>query len=620
MQAVGFLLWMAPHLSCSQARLDDAAYVRNEYHKIERMIPMRDGVRLFTAIYIPNGDAGPYPFLMERTPYSCTPYGEASLRRTLGPNPDLMREKYIFVYQDVRGRFRSEGQFEEMTPAVADNPNHSGVDESTDTYDSIEWLLKRIGNNNGRVGLYGISYPGFYASAALPNAHPAIRAVSPQAPMSDEFIGDDANHHGAFFLMDNFEFTDYFDATRADSGKSYKNLFPLGYRDAYAFYLGLGPLKNSNGPKYFDDKAKIWNEYLEHDRYDSYWQARNIRPHLRKIKAAVLIVGGWFDAEDLFGSLHTYEAIEEQNPQNDCRLVMGPWTHGAWARAQWSQFGTYRFGENVNRRFHQDMETPFFNYYLKDKAEFALPEATIFETGSNQWKSYPRWPPPGVRATPWFFQDQRGLDERPPNIGLAFDEFPSDPSHPVPYSDGVFTQRNDLYMIEDQRFASGRPDVLSFESRPLAGELVVDGRVKADIFLSSTGTDADIVVKLIDVLAGEDSLAGPENARPLPAGYQRLVRAEVFRAKFRKSYEHPEALVPGQVSEIRFELNDIAHRFRKGHRILVQVQASWFPLVDRNPQRFLHIPDARPEDFQKAQVRIYRDRAHPSAIYLPILP
>ncbi len=581
------------------------------------MVPMRDGTRLFTAIYIPT-QPGRFPILMERTPYSCSPYGESNFPSRLGPNSKLLREPYIFVYQDVRGRYRSEGQFEEMTPAIDDKKGKQ-TDESSDTYDTIDWLLKSIENNNGSVGIYGISYPGFYASASLPNAHPALKAVSPQAPVTDEFIGDDAYHNGAFFLMDNFDFTTYFEGERIDSGRRYKAIFELNFADAYEYFLHLGPIKNTNNKNLFNHKSKIWDEYLSHDVYDNYWKARNIRTHLKDVKPAVLVVGGWFDAEDMFGALHTYQAIENQTTANNSRLLMGPWTHGAWAAPQWTKFGTYEFGENVNKYFEQ-VETDFFNFYLKNKSAVTLAEATIFETGTNQWKTYPTWPPRNLKKTNFYFSSNGGLSTAAPKDISGADEYQSDPSNPVPYTNGKFNSRNNEYLVEDQRFAAARPDVLVYQTDTLLSDLLVTGRIRANLYLSTSGTDVDIIVKIIDVqpeiASGMDKQAG-QNAK---GGFQRLVRAEVFRGKFRNSYEKPEPFKPGEIDNISFELNDIAHKFKRGHRIMVQIQSSWFPLVDRNPQTFVNIPTAEESDFQKARVRIFRQKANPSSIELPVQP
>ena len=611
------LTLVLPLFSCAQDR--SAAgndFVKENYDKQEVYIPMRDGKKLYTAIYSPKDHTHPYPFLMERTPYSAGPYGDSLYRRSLGPNQDLLHEKYIFVYQDVRGRYMSEGEFQEMTPHKEGKKSKQETDESSDTWDTVDWLLKNIKNNNGRVGIWGISYPGFYASASLPDAHPAIRAVSPQAPVTDEFIGDDANHNGAFFLLDNFGFDNFFDVPRPQPVKDYgRNIFRADTKgDAYRFFLDLGPIKNTNNPEYFSNQGKIWNEYLGHSTYDDYWKARNIRTHLKNIRPAVLVVGGWFDAEDMFGALRTYEAIEQQSPKNNNHIIMGPWTHGAWGSATWNKFGILDFGQNVNDYYHT-IETKFFNFFLKDKDTLSLPEATVFETGTNQWKTYSTWPPAEARPVKFFLQPKNGLSPQPPAASPVFDEYTSDPAHPVPYIDGIHGGRDNQYTVTDQRFAAERPDVLVYQSEPLAEPMTVTGRLKADIFLSSTGTDADVVVKLIDVLPAVEE----GDTRVLPAGYQRLVRAEVFRCKFRHSFEKPEPLTPGQVTEVAFDINEIAHTFKKGHRLMVQVQSSWFPLVDRNPQTFVNIPTCTEKDFQKANIRIYHDAGHPSGIILPVL-
>ncbi|MDO6431172.1 CocE/NonD family hydrolase [Flavitalea sp. BT771] len=583
-------------------------YVKDNYTKREVYIPMRDGTRLFTSIYIPKDDrGGPFPFLMERTPYSVGPYGDSAYRGGLGPNAALSREPFIFVYQDVRGRYMSEGNFEEMTPhKESKKAGDKQTDESSDTWDTVDWLLKNIRNNNGRVGMWGISYPGFYASAALPDAHPAIKAVSPQAPVTDEFIGDDANHNGAFFLLDNFDFDNFFDVKRPGPVKDYgSNIFRADISDAYEFFLHLGPLKNTNKPAYFNHQGKIWNEYLLHSTYDDYWRARNIRTHLKNIRPAVLVVGGWFDAEDMFGALRTYEAIERQSPQNSNYIVMGPWTHGGWAGGVWDRYGILEFGQNVNEYYHQ-LETAFFNHYLKDSVSPALAEATVFETGVNQWKHYDTWPPKQARPMKFHLRAEGKLspEGKAAPDAAAYDEYVSDPSHPVPYVEGVRGGRDNLYIVADQRFAAQRPDVLTYSSDTLPHDLNVTGRLKADIFLSSTGTDADLVVKVIDVL---------------PDGYQRLVRGDVFRCKFRNSFEQPEPLTPGKVTEVVFDLNEIAHTFRQGHRLMVQIQSSWFPLVDMNPQTFVNIPTCGPGDFRKATIRVYHDPAHLSHVVLPTL-
>lgn len=563
------------------------------------MIPMRDGVKLFTAIYLPADSSENYPVLMQRTPYSCAPYGEQNQRSGLGPNKFFDGEKYIYVYQDVRGRYMSEGDFQEMTPAIDNKQTDKDVDESSDTYDTVDWLLKNIHNNNGRVGIYGISYPGFYATASLPNAHPAIKAVSPQAPVTDEFEGDDAYHRGAFYVLDNFSFMNFFDHPRPQPLKQYPPVATnIRINDAYDFYLKTGALKNLD-QQYFKGQSKIWNEYLQHATNDDYWQARNIRKHLYNIKPATLVVGGWFDAEDLFGAINTYQAIEQQNKGNDNRFVMGPWTHGAWESNNWDHFGTYDFSSNTSAYFQQ-IEFDFFNHYLKDKGDYKTSEATMFFTGSNEWKSFDEWPPKSVRAGKWSLNanHELSLDKPKPS---GFDEYVSDPSGPVPYINQKSGDRVNEYMCADQSFASKRNDVLYYQSTELKNDLTICGPVTANLFVSTSSTDADFVVKVIDVMPDSNHT-------------QRLVRAEVLRGKFRNSFEKPEPFVPYQVTPVKLVLNDLAHTFLKGHRIMIQVQSSWFPLVDRNPQQFMDIPSANDSDFKKATIRIYHDAEHPSSI------
>ena len=598
----------------------ESSYVKENYTKIDTTIAMRDGVKLYTVIYVPKDQSQKYPFLMERTPYSVAPYGENNYKRRLGPNNDLMHEKYIFVYQDVRGRYMSEGHNLEVTPYIANKKSKKDVDESSDTYDTVDWLLKNIKNNNGRVGLYGISYPGFYATASLPGAHPAIKAVSPQAPVTDEFIGDDANHNGAYFLLDNFDFMNYFGKERNGPTEDYgSSMFDAKTNDVYHFFLDLEPLSKTQSSQYFNHRSYIWNEYLAHDTYDNYWQKRNIRPHLKNITIPTMIVGGWFDAEDLFGSLHTYEAIEKQSPDNKNYLVMGPWTHGAWARNQWTHFGTYDFGTNVNEYFQDSLQTKFFNYFLKDKGSFDASEATVYETGTNKWRHFTQWPPADVNQKNFYFSSNKTLSEKKENAAKDFDEYVSDPSNPVPYTGVVAGRRNNEYMVEDERFAANRKDVLVYESPVLENDVTIAGHILADLFVSISTTDADFIVKLIDVVPANEINESNPKADTVTGDFERMVRAEVMRGKFRNSYEKPEPFVPGKISEVKINLNDVCHTFKKGHRIMVQVQSSWFPLVDINPQKFMRIPDAKESDFQKSTIHIYHDKEHASKIVLPVL-
>ncbi len=614
---LALVLFLSIHITAQEK---DTYRIKDHYNKTDTVIAMRDGIKLYTVIYSPKNDSLQYPILMERTPYSAAPYGSNNYNPEPAPNGDLLKEGYILVVQDVRGRYMSEGKNLEVTPYIVDKKNNKDVDESSDTYDTIDWLLKNIKNNNGRVGLYGISYPGFYATACLPGAHPAIKAVSPQAPVTDEFIGDDANHNGAFFLLDNFDFMNYFGKESDVPVKNYGSvLFNTKARDMYQFFLKMGTIKNTNGKNYFNNHSRIWNEYIEHDTYDAYWKARNIRQHLKNINIPVLVVGGWFDAEDLFGALHTYEAIEKQSPENTNRIVMGPWTHGAWGSDSWTKFGTLSFGSNTSKYFQDSLETSFFNFYLKDKGNFNAAEATMFETGSNQWKNYATWPPVNSKKTTYYFAAGGNLSLQKPADKKSFSEYISDPNKPVPYTNGIFGRRNNEYMVEDQRFAATRPDVLVFETDVLEDDITLAGRITADLLVSTTGTDADFIVKLIDVLP--DSAVTPKDAPrgTVMANMQRLVRAEVMRGKFRNSFEKPAPFTPGKTEKVKFDLNFVAHLFNKGIKILVQVKSCWFHLVDRNPQQFMTIPQATEKDYKKTTIKIYHDAVNASSIVLPIL-
>ncbi|MCF0056859.1 CocE/NonD family hydrolase [Dyadobacter sp. CY356] len=615
------LFFSIPLLSNAQnAAMPDTGWVRKNYQKTEQFIEMRDGVKLYTAIYTPRDQDEKYPILMQRTPYSCRPYGVNNYRPRIGPNGVLMKEKYIFVYQDARGRYKSEGNFREMTPAIDNKKTNKDVDESSDTYDTIEWLLKNTASN-GKVGIYGISFPGYYSSAALPDAHPALKAVSPQAPMSDEFIGDDCNHNGAFFLMDNFGFYSHFDGPKSTNGESYKPFFNADFSDAYQYFLDFGPLKKTNTNAYFSDPNSVWRQVISHDTYDEFWQSRNIKKHLNNIKPAVMVVGGWFDAEDLYGALKTYSAIEKQSPNNNTRLVMGPWTHGGWASPSWKSFADYQFGADLNQYYQNEIETKFFNFYLKDKGEFNQAEVTVFETGSNQWRNYDVWPPKNSQPETFYFQSKGKLSAEKPKVAKAVTEYISDPAKPVPYTNEISGDRNNKYMAEDQRFASRRPDVIYFQTDSLTSDLTLTGEITANLFVSITGTDADFVVKVIDVWP--DSLpAQVQRGQPKPmdmSGYQQMVRAEVFRGKFRNSFSKPEPFVKDKIEKVSFKLNEVAHTFKKGHRVMVQIQSSWFPLVDRNPQKFINIFEANESDFQSAKITVHHDIKNSSNVILPVL-
>ena len=568
------------------------------YNKKETVIAMRDGVKLYTAIYTPKDQTELHAIILQRTPYSCNPYGSDNFPKTLDTNPGLTAEGYIFVFQDVRGRYMSEGRFTEVTPHVPQKNGNAIVDESSDAYDTIDWLLKNVANNNGNVGMKGISYPGFFASAALPNAHPALKAVSPQAPVTDEFEGDDIHHRGAFFLLDNAGFYNFFDAPRTELQKKYLPInSALNGQDAYEFYLKLGPIKNVND-SFLHEKSAIWNEILQHDTYDDYWQRRNIRKHFTNIGPAVFTIGGWFDAEDLFGSLKTFAAIDEQSAATKNYLMMGPWTHGGWARSNASEYATYNFGRNTADVFKAS-EANFFRHFLLAKGNFDQPKASIFFTGSNEWKTFNSWPVPAATDYNLYLNTGYTLTKKSVKSRLGFDRYDSDPASPVPYTAEKTDDRDNNYMGADQRFLMGRNDVISYTGAILDNDLTLAGPVVARLFVRLNCTDADFVVKIIDVH---------------PDSTQQLVRAEVIRGKFRNSLSKPEPFVPDDITPIKLTLNDIAHTFLAGHKLMVQIQSSWFPLVDRNPQQFMRIPEANASDFRKATINIERNARYMSVI------
>jgi hypothetical protein len=604
-----------------------ALYIRENYIKMEREIPMRDGIKLFTSIYVPKDQSRKYPVLIIRTPYSVGPYGENAYKEFLPPSMLFVKAGYIFVFQDVRGRWMSEGDFVDVRPFIPDKKSKQTIDESSDTYDTVDWLIKNLPANNGRVGVYGISYPGFYATMSLPGAHPAVKAVSPQAPVTDWFIGDDWHHNGALMLNDAFNFYANFGWPRPHPITPDKGRKPFFYntRDGYKFFLDLGPLKNVNG-RYFSDSIRFWNELMEHGTYDDFWKARNIRTHLTGIKPATLVVGGFFDAEDCFGALHTYEAIEKQNPGNRNMLVMGPWYHGGWSGGTggWHGEAPEIFPDIKTDRatttwYQENVEFPFFENLLNNKPDPDLPEAMIFETGSNQWRRFSTWPPENSEPKKLYLHGKGKLSFSNPEQQDIFDEYVSDPEKPVPYDDGIHQSRTREYMINDQRFASRRPDVVVYQTDILTEDMTLAGPVVANLMVSTSGTDADYVVKLIDVYP--DDYPNPEpNPRNIQlGGYQMLVRGEVMRGKFRNSFENPEPFVPGEPTLVKYAMPDVAHCFRKGHRIMVQIQNSWFPLVDRNPQKFTNIYNANENDFRKATQRIYHDGVNTSFLIIPVL-
>ncbi len=620
---INSLIFSLLSLSITAQKVDaDSAFIRNNYTKKEVYITMRDGVKLFTSIYTPKVTTKKYPIMLSRTPYTVAPYGD-KFKASIS-NPTLVREGYIFVFQDVRGRWMSEGDFIDVRPVVANHSASKDIDESTDTYDTVDWLVKNQPNNNGKVGVRGISYPGFYATNALIDAHPAVKAVSPQAPVTDWFVGDDFHHGGAFMLLDGFSFYVNFGRPRPKPIKP-EDIKPveIKYTDNYDFFLKMGALPNFT-KKYTGDSLKFWNDLMSHPNLDEFWKARNIRPHLKNVKPAVLTVGGLFDAEDCFGAWRTYEAIEKQNPSATVsnKICMGPWFHGAWGgRGDGSSLGNANFNSKTTEYFQNDIEAKFFNFYLADKGKMDLPEAIIFETGSNKWTTYDAWPPQKAKSKNIYLQEKGGLSFNTPSVPTdfhrSFAEWVSDPAHPVPYTEDVHAHRTREYMSDDQRFAARRADVVVYQTEPLTDDLTVTGPIDANLFFSTTGTDADLIVKVIDVFP--DDAPQWEGSKIPQGGYQMLIRGEVLRGRFRNSFELPEAFVPEKITEVKYQLPDIAHTFKKGHRLMVQIQSSWFPLVDRNPQKFVDIYKAQDADFQRATHRIYSDAKNASYLRLSVL-
>jgi putative CocE/NonD family hydrolase len=625
----GIIFTTQAQLSVQSAQ--DSAWFRDNYTKKEIMVPMRDGIKLFTSLYIPKDNTEKHPFLMTRTPYSCAPYGEQNYRPNfwISHFRHYAREGYIFVTQDVRGRWMSEGEFVDVRPFNPDKKTSQDIDEASDTYDAIDWLVKNIPGNNGSVGVMGISYPGFYSTMAALSGHPALKAVSPQAPVTDWFMGDDFHHNGALFIMDGFSFyTGGFGFPRPKpTTVGPRSSLQITRNDNYDTYLRIGALKNFM--KLTGDSLKFWKDLYAHPNLDDWWKARNPRNFVSNLKPAMLTVGGLFDAEDCFGAWNLYKAIEEKSGTGIFnKIVMGPWYHGQWSSLDGTKLGNVQFGSNTPHWYQNTIELPFFNYFLKGKGDISkLAEATIFFSGANEWKQYPQWPPANKADQALYLQPDGKLGWEKPTGKTSFSEYVSDPAKPVPYTEDVHFSRTRDYMTDDQRFASRRTDVLTFKTDILTDDVTLGGPVVADLLTSITGTDADFIVKLIDVFPDDfqypgaaANRGGRDASAVIPmGGYQMLVRGEVMRGRFRNSFEKPEAFKPNKVERVKYELPSVAHTFQKGHRIMIQIQSSWFPLVDRNPQKFVNIYEAEDSDFQKATIRIFHDAANSSSIILPVL-
>lgn len=590
----------------SYAQSSDSLFIRENYEKQEYQIAMRDGLKLFTIVYSPK-DGETYPMIMKRTCYSIRPYGENAFATRLGPSKYMMREKYIFVYQDVRGRYMSEGTFDNMTPNIPGNKHKKDTDESSDTFDTIEWLLKNVKNNNGKVGQYGISYPGFYTAAALPDAHPALVASSPQAPISDFFF-DDFHHMGAY--LESY--------TRAVSVFGYQkdtlttkawyreHMINPENKDGYDYYLQLGPLKNVS--EFYGEDNEFWQQLVDHPNYDEFWQKRTILPHLKNVNHAVMTVGGWYDAEDLYGPLNIYKEIEKDGNSINNMLIMGPWSHGDWSRERGSQIiNDIYFGDSISTFYQKEIESLFFRFYLKNQGEMTLPNAFLFDSGVNEWQRFDVWPPQ-VASTKLYFMENGKLSINTPVDTKAVFEYVSDPQKPVPYRSKIervrFTPRP--FMTDDQRHASTRPDVLMFKTDVLTEDITLAGEILAKLKVAISTTDADFIVKLIDVYPNDAPRTKATPANVEMGGYQQLVRSEVFRGRFRNSFVTPEPFVPGEPTDVKFPLQDVLYTFQKGHRVMIQIQSTWFPYIDRNPQKYVdNIFKANEEDFVKSTIQVF---------------
>ncbi|AYN69303.1 CocE/NonD family hydrolase [Euzebyella marina] len=600
---------MTVTISCGQEI--DADYFKSHYDLKEYRIPMRDGAELFTVVYTPKDQTKKYPILLNRTCYNASKH--SNYQYSGYPSKYLVEDGYIFVFQDVRGRYMSDGEFDNMRPNIPGNKprNKKDIDESSDTYDSIEWMIKNIKGNNGRVGMYGISYPGHYTAAGMIDAHPALKASSPQAPIADFFF-DDFHHQGAYLESYTAAFAVFGyqkDSLTRDPWYTEKlmRLYGNPASDAYDFFLKLGPLKNIT-EKYHKDNF-FWNQIVDHPNYDEFWQKRNILPHLKDIDHAVMTVGGWYDAEDLYGPLNIYKTVEATSPKAKNTIVMGPWDHGGWAKETGKTVHNHiYFGDSISTFFQREIERNFFAHNLKSKNIYKLPEAYMFDTGSKEWMKFEQWPPIDIEPVSLHFGGNGQLSVNGPINEDAVFEYTSDPQKPVPYTsqtEGLtFTPRR--YMSDDQRHASRRPDVLTFETEPLDNPKVLAGEILAKLKVAITGTDGDFVVKLIDVYPSdhENYEHNPDNI--IMGGYQQLVRAEVFRGRFRNSFEKPEPFVPGEISDVDFRLQDILHTFKKGHRIMIQIHSTWFPYIDRNPQKYVeNIYKANEDDFIKSTIKVY---------------
>lgn len=588
---------------------DRAEYIRANYTKYEHKITMRDNVQLFTSVYVPNDSSKKYPIMLQRTPYRVAPYGSNKYKTALGPSASFEKDGFIFVFQDVRGKFMSQGTYVNMRPQDAYKKGKKATDDATDTFDTIDWLVKNIKKNNGKVGMWGTSYPGYYTSVAAINSHPALKAISPQAPIADWFF-DDFHRNGAFVLPMAFLFFDSFDKVRDDVHANWPKGMDAITPDGYEFFRKLGPLSNVN-KNYFNGTRPFWNELTEHPNYDEYWQARNVLPHLNNTKPATLVVGGWYDTEDLYGPLATYQAMSKANKNEHIKLIMGPWYHGQWNRGDGTKLGEAHFGFNTSKWFQTEVLLPFFKQHLKADKDAKLATATMFETGSNRWREFDVWPPKKSNKKTLFLGENESLNSLAQNNG--FSEYISDPNKPVPHSANISRGWDKPYMVEDQRFTARRPDVLVFETEVMQDDMTIAGALDLNLWFSTTESAADIVVKLVDVFPGKD--ANNDKVDQKTGNRHELVRWGVIRGRFRDSFSEPKAFEPNKVSKVNFELYDVLHTIKRGHKLQIQIQSSMFPFIDINPQKYVgNIFDATESDFVKADHKIYHSKKYPSTI------
>jgi uncharacterized protein len=586
------------------------------FKKTSAMIPMRDGVKLYTEIYSPVNATEPLPILMNRTPYGIAS-ADKGVSSMIYRYADMVPAGYIFVFQDIRGRYGSEGKFVMLHP-IHDASDPKGIDEATDTYDTIDWLVKNAPNNNGRVGLDGISYDGYLVTMGMINPHPALKAASEQACMGDTWLGDDFFHNGAFRLSYGFEYTALLETSTENFSFSFDRF------DVYDFYLRLGALSNANA-EYFHNKLPTWDEFVEHPSYDEFWKRHAVAYGLKQATVPNLNVAGWWDQEDFYGPMATYARLEKFDSKHLNYLVAGPWNHGGWSHGPGKSLGEIPFDSDTGVYFRQKIELPWFEYWLKDKGSLPLKEALLFQTGSNNWVQFDSWPPRDAQTRNLYFHENGKLSFDPPQTDSAdaADSYVSDPAHPVPYRHRPvdMTYPDDhpgswyTWLVQDQRFVDDRPDVLTWQTDELTEDITLAGQVTAKLFASTTGSDSDWVVKLIDVYPQKDT----EDWKL--SGYELMISDEIFRGRYHDSYEKPEPLKPGEVTPFTIDLHTQDHVFKKGHRIMVQVQSTWFPLYDRNPQNFVpNIFEAKDSDYQSATQRIYRSKQYPSSVAIMTLP